>query len=231
MVAEREGVPVGMKPPLAGGVIVNCIGLDWQRLIFRGVTLSDDLSLSFYGIVKESTVQVVLRLRGGGGGSGHATVLYSWSGNMNVRIHVSKRNISFTKPVQYRKIRGLKLIRGGEVRIIDEPYPGWCYGRKLDGTDIGLFPRNYVRTNRGRNNQGHTIKCEFSLPIDALLCLNIIYLLSEVHNQHQKRKYFRNALIPFILSCTCLDIPFSLGGSHPSPVYAQQACTPTKSRN
>ena len=151
---------------------------------------------------------------------------------MNVRFHVSKCNISFTKPVQHRKFEGLELIRGGVVQIImSERYPGWCYGRKLDGTKKGLFPRNYVRTNRGPDDQEHIIKCEFSLSIDALLCLYIIYLPSEVHNQHQKRKYFRNALIPFILSCTCLDIPFSLGGSHPSPVYAQQACTPTKSRN
>ena len=157
MVAEREGVPVGMKSPLAGGVIVNCIGLDWQRLIFRGVTLSDDLSLSFYGIVKESTVQVVLRLRGGGGGSGHATVLYSWSGNMNVRIHVSKRNISFTKPVQHQKIEGLELIRGGVVDIVGMTGPDseWYQGCALDGTKKGLIPRNYVCTNEGR-----IIKCE-----------------------------------------------------------------------
>ena len=170
-------------------------------------------------------------MRGGADELGYATVLHSWSGNMNVRFHVFKCNKSFTKPVQHQKIKGLELIRGGVVLIMDERYPGWYYGRVLDGTKEGLLPHNYVCINRGRNNQGRIIKCEFSLSIDALLCLNIIYLPSEVQNRHKKQKQFRNAFIHFILSCACIDTLLSPGGPDSSPVYAQQPRTPTKSRN
>ena len=192
------------------------------------MALSDDLSLSSYGIVKESTIGLVLRLRGGDRVSGHATVLHSWSGNMNVRLHVSKCNItSFTKPVQHLKFNGLELIRGRVVNIVRTSLDSeWCYGHALDGTKQGLVPCNYVRTNEGSN-----IKCEISLSINALLYLNIFYLPSEENNQHQKWKFFRHALIRSILSCTCIDTPFSSGGSHSSPGYSLQARTPTKSRN
>ena len=122
--------------------------------------LSDDRSLSSYGVVNGSTIANILRLRGGDLVSGHATVLHSWSGNMNVRFHVSKCNISFTKPVQHLKFNGLELIRGSVVNIVKTDRGSeWCYGRALDGTKQGLVPCNYVRTN-----EGHNIKCEISPP-------------------------------------------------------------------
>ena len=49
-IAEREGVPA-----------------EEQRLVFAGLQLEDERTLAEYGLEKESTLTLVLRLEGGGG--------------------------------------------------------------------------------------------------------------------------------------------------------------------
>ncbi|RGB29681.1 hypothetical protein C1646_766289, partial [Rhizophagus diaphanus] len=49
---------------------------DQQKLIYAGMLLEDDCTLSDYKIKKESTLNLILRLRGGGGGPSSITALY-----------------------------------------------------------------------------------------------------------------------------------------------------------
>ncbi|CAB4395547.1 unnamed protein product [Rhizophagus irregularis] len=58
-IQDKEGIPLGQ-----------------QKLIYAGMLLEDDCTLSDYKIKKESTLNLILRLRGGGGGPSSTTALY-----------------------------------------------------------------------------------------------------------------------------------------------------------
>jgi hypothetical protein len=79
----------------------------------------------------------------------YAVVLYSWPGNMNVRFHISGRNISFlltiAEPIQHQGIKGLELVHGQVVVITGVCSDDWYYGHVPSGLESLIFPRDHVR--------------------------------------------------------------------------------------
>lgn len=74
-------------------VVLNLIVVlvDEQRLIFGGVELEDNSTLSSYGIQSGSRIHLVLRLRGGAvarAALAYANVHHDWDGNMVSRIYI-----------------------------------------------------------------------------------------------------------------------------------------------
>ncbi|RLM70304.1 hypothetical protein C2845_PM17G07380 [Panicum miliaceum] len=69
-IQNKEDILPNQQRLIFVGILLVGISPDQQRLFFAGKQLEDGRTLADYNIQKESTLHLVLRLRGGGGGNG-----------------------------------------------------------------------------------------------------------------------------------------------------------------